>query len=157
MGWYSYVDTPIGRLRMVEDAGVITELGLCDTDLPLYPEYHEKETALILQTKQELAEYFAGTRRSFTVPLRPKGTAFQLRVWDALLNIPYGETRSYGEIAKAIGCPRGARAVGMANNRNPIIIMIPCHRVIGANGKLVGYAGGLHSKEALLRLEGVLP
>ena len=95
----------------------------------------------------------AGRRREFQLPLAPKGTEFQQKVWKALLDIPYGETRSYGEIARAIGNPKASRAVGMANNRNPIAIIIPCHRVIGSTGKLVGYGGGLDKKEFLLNLE----
>lgn len=105
---------------------------------------------------QQLREYFAGQRRTFDLPLAPEGTEFQRRVWDALCAIPFGETCSYGAVAAAIGQPKAARAVGMANNRNPISIIIPCHRVIGANGALVGYGSGLPIKETLLRLEGTL-
>ena len=101
----------------------------------------------------QLAAYFAGKRTGFEVALRPAGTSFQQRVWDALSEIPYGETRSYGEIARRIGQPGAARAVGLANGRNPIAVVVPCHRVIGANGALTGYAGGLQAKRALLDLE----
>ena len=101
----------------------------------------------------QLDEYFAGKRRVFDLPLRPHGTAFQRLVWDALLSIPYGETMSYGQIARLVGNPKACRAVGMANNRNPISIIIPCHRVIGSNGALVGYGGGLELKTRLLELE----
>lgn len=101
----------------------------------------------------ELAEYFAGTRRTFTVTLAPSGTPFQEAVWAALRTIPYGETRSYKQIAEQIGRPAACRAVGMANNRNPIAILIPCHRVVGHNGALVGYAAGLEVKTRLLRIE----
>lgn len=114
----------------------------------------EAETVRLLRrTAAELDEYFAGKRRDFTVPLAPRGTEFQRRVWEALRCIPYGQTRTYGEIARAIGAPRACRAVGMANNRNPIAILIPCHRVIGCNGSLTGYAAGIAAKERLLALE----
>lgn len=108
---------------------------------------------LARQALGEIAEYLAGRRRQFTVPLDLEGTAFQLQVWDALLRIPYGETRSYGEIARAVGRPKAARAVGMANHSNPVAIIVPCHRVIAANGSLGGYAAGLKMKSRLLRLE----
>ena len=116
----------------------------------------EADTAVLRQCEEELTAYFAGKLRTFTVPLGPVGTPFQLSVWEALRQIPYGETRTYGEIAAAIGNPRACRAVGMANNRNPISILIPCHRVIGSGGALVGYGGGLEVKKFLLKLEGAL-
>lgn len=103
--------------------------------------------------KMQLDEYFSGKRKEFNLNLNPKGTAFQLKVWNALQTVPYGETQTYGYIAKAINNPKAVRAVGGANNRNPISIIIPCHRIIGANGKLVGYGGGLEVKEYLLNLE----
>ena len=112
-------------------------------------------SALLDAAEAQLREYFARTRRTFDLPLDPRGTAFELRVWAALRTIPYGETRSYGTIAAAIGSPRAARAVGMANHRNPLPILIPCHRVIGADGSLTGYAGGLAAKRRLLALEGI--
>ena len=104
-----------------------------------------------------MSEYLKGERKEFDLPLNPKGTDFQKRVWRALCDIPYGEMRSYKQIAKAVGNSKAVRAVGMANNRNPITIVVPCHRVIGADGKLVGYGGGLEMKEFLLRLEKSLP
>lgn len=107
---------------------------------------------LISEAVRQLEEYFAGTRTVFDIPLRPSGTEFQRRVWDALREIPYGQTRTYGEIARVCGCPNAARAVGGACHNNPISIIIPCHRVVGANG-LTGYAGGLDKKKALLELE----
>lgn len=113
----------------------------------------EKACRLLWQAAAELGEYFAGHRRDFTLPLAPRGTEFQQRVWSELRRISYGETRSYGEIARAIGQPRACRAVGMANNRNPIAILIPCHRVIGRDGSLTGYAAGLTVKQQLLELE----
>jgi O-6-methylguanine DNA methyltransferase len=105
---------------------------------------------------RELNEYFAGKRRDFTFPLDLRGTPFQLSCWRALLDIPYGETRSYADIARAVGRPQGFRAVGMANNRNPIAIVVPCHRVIASDGTLCGYGGGLDIKRKLLELEGAL-
>jgi O-6-methylguanine DNA methyltransferase len=105
---------------------------------------------------RELAEYFAGTRRNFTFALDLRGTEFQVACWNALLAIPYGETRSYGDIARAVGRPQGFRAVGMANNRNPVAIVVPCHRVIASDGTLCGYGGGLETKRRLLELEGAL-
>lgn len=108
---------------------------------------------LLEDAAAQLREYFAGERREFDLPLSPVGTAFQKNVWNALLNIPHGQTASYGEIAAKIGNPKASRAVGMANNRNPLPIFIPCHRVVGAKGQLTGYAGGLDTKEYLLKLE----
>ena len=105
---------------------------------------------------RELEEYFTGTRREFSLPLDLRGTEFQLACWRALQKIPYGETRTYADIARAVGCPQGFRAVGMANNRNPIAIVVPCHRVIASNGTLCGYGGGLDVKKKLLQLEGAL-
>jgi methylated-DNA-[protein]-cysteine S-methyltransferase len=105
---------------------------------------------------RELEEYFAGTRRQFSFPLDLRGTEFQLACWKALLEIPYGETRTYADIARAVHCPQGFRAVGMANNRNPIAIVVPCHRVIASDGTLCGYGGGLDVKRKLLQLEGAL-
>lgn len=111
------------------------------------------ELAVLAAARTQLGEYFAGQRTAFELPLAPKGTAFQRTVWEALCRIEYGTTRSYGQIADEIGAPGAARAVGAANHDNPIAIVVPCHRVVGANGSLVGYAGGLHQKRALLELE----
>ena len=145
----TWIDSPVGTLRLTEENGAIGEL--------LFEEWDgttpKAETELLRRARQELREYFAGRRREFTLPLAPQGTAFQRRVWEALLTIPYGETRSYGEIAAQIGSPKASRAVGAANHRNPISILIPCHRVIGADGSLTGYGGGLEVKSALLALE----
>lgn len=144
-----FYDTPAGKLCIGEEQGCITRV----TWSKIPGEYVLEETEGILACKNQLEEYFAGERRAFDLPLAPKGTAFQQKVWRALTEIPYGETRTYGEIAAAIGNPKAARAVGMANNKNPIGILIPCHRVIGADGKLVGYAGGMEKKAFLLELE----
>ena len=142
-------ETPVGKLCIGEEDGVIVRT----TWSKIPTEYLLEETKLILQCKMQLDEYFRGERKTFDLPLAPKGTDFQRKVWNALQKIPYGETKTYGEIAAAVGNPKGARAVGMANNKNPIGIIIPCHRVVGANGKLVGYAGGMDKKEWLLQLE----
>ena len=111
------------------------------------------QMALLRRAAEEIGDYFAGLRRDFTLPLAPEGTPFQQKVWEALRTIPYGETRTYKEIAIQIGHNQSFRAVGMANNRNPIVVVVPCHRVIGYDGKLTGYAGGLDVKEQLLELE----
>ena len=144
---YSY-ETVLGSVTLVEEDGALLAIsthhvydGIC------------QETTLIKEAHQQLSEYLKGERKSFDLPLRMKGTDFQQRVWNALLKIPYGETRSYKQIAEAIGNPKAVRAVGMANNRNPLLIVVPCHRVIGVNGKLVGYGAGIEKKEFLLRLE----
>ena len=144
-----FYDTPVGKLCIGEENDSITRV----TWSKVPQEYIQEETELILNCKIQLEEYFAGNRKQFDLPLAPKGTDFQKRVWKALTDIPYGETRTYGEIAAAVGSPKAARAVGMANNKNPIGIIVPCHRVVGADGKLVGYAGGMEKKEWLLNLE----
>jgi methylated-DNA-[protein]-cysteine S-methyltransferase len=115
--------------------------------------FTKAETPLIKKTAGQIDEYLAGKRKRFTIPLDPQGTEFQLAVWRELQNIPFGETRSYKNIAAAIGRPKAVRAVGMANNRNPIVIIVPCHRVIGHDGSLTGYGGGLPLKRRLLELE----
>ncbi|MGL4606795.1 MAG: methylated-DNA--[protein]-cysteine S-methyltransferase [Eubacteriaceae bacterium] len=144
-------ETALGKIMIVEeDHAIVMVSRLVPKE---YEEVEKRETTLIKEAGKQLQEYFKGTRKSFDLPLNPKGTDFQKRVWKALQEIPYGETRSYKEIAQAVENPKGARAVGMANNKNPMMIIIPCHRVIGANGTLVGYAGGLSIKETLLALE----
>jgi methylated-DNA-[protein]-cysteine S-methyltransferase len=116
----------------------------------------DTENPILLEAERQLRAYFAGNLKEFTLPLDPHGTAFQKRVWDALLTIPFGETRSYAQIARQIGTPTAYRAVGAANGRNPLSIVAPCHRVIGTNGALTGFAGGLATKQKLLALEGDL-
>lgn len=142
------VASPVGVLTILSDGQSITALRFGDhrSCLP--------SCAVLEQAAEELAEYFSGTRREFSVPLAPHGTAFQRSVWAELCAIPYGETAAYADIAAKIGKPSACRAVGSANNRNPLPIFIPCHRVIGKNGSLTGYAGGLTVKDTLLRLEG---
>ncbi len=117
------------------------------------PDGKRLKTYLIGKCLNQLEEYFDGKRKTFSIPVKLEGTPFQIKVWEALQEIPYGETRTYGEIARATGSPKAARAVGMANNKNPVCIIVPCHRVIGADGSLVGYAWGLEMKERLLELE----
>lgn len=144
-----FYETPVGRLIIGEENGSITRVTW--TQLP--KSYIQEETELILGCKKQLEEYFAGKRKTFDLPLAPKGTAFQQRVWKALQDIPYGELRTYQEIALAVDNPKGCQAVGGANGKNPIAILIPCHRVIGKDGSMTGYSGGLEKKEWLLELE----
>lgn len=146
-----YYQTNIGEFAIIENGTAITNVYLNKEHY--LAGANEEETPLLKEAGRQLSEYLAQKRRTFKLPLAPQGTKFQQAVWRALGEIPYGETRSYGEIAKSIESPKAARAVGMANNKNPIMIFIPCHRVIGANGKLVGYACGLAVKEHLLSLE----
>ena len=147
---FKVMSSPIGPLTLAEHDSALTPL-LFNGEVP--KEYTEGESELLQKAEAELSEYFEGARREFDLPLEPSGTEFQQRVWAALLDIPYGETRSYKDIAIAAGCPRGFRAVGMANHNNPISIIVPCHRVIGSGGGLTGYGGGLPIKEYLLGLE----
>ncbi|MBK5245679.1 MAG: methylated-DNA--[protein]-cysteine S-methyltransferase [Peptostreptococcaceae bacterium] len=153
---FIYKQTPVGDIVIGESEGFITYL-LFSTEIKMNENiknnYIVEETPLIKKAKQQLDEYFIGKRNIFTLPLKPKGSVFQMMVWEALRKIPYGETRSYKEIGEQIGNPKASRAVGHANNRNPISIIIPCHRVIGSNGKSTGYGGGIDIKEKLLSLE----
>lgn len=146
---YFVYNTPLGRLTIASDGSSITHVlfGSCELDGV------RRATSLTNEASNQLQEYLAGKRRCFDLPIAPSGTEFQLRVWRALRSIPYGETRTYAEVAEMIGSPRSSRAVGSANNRNPIPIIIPCHRVIGTNGNLVGYAAGVHIKKWLLDME----
>lgn len=151
MGNVYFHDTPVGKLYISDDGEKITGISTDDKSFEVKSVYIK--TDLISKVMKQLDEYFKGVRREFTFPLRLKGTDFQKKVWTALLGIPYGETRSYGQIAKIINDPKACRAVGNACNRNAIMIVIPCHRVIGADSSLTGYAGGLEVKEKLLTLE----
>ena len=146
--------SPIGPLRLYADADQL--VGLYMRDQPV-PAATEQRTELLVCAVAQLAEYFAGKRRVFDLPLAPRGTEFQEQVWRALLDIPFGETRSYGEQARSIGRPAASRAVGAANGRNPISIIVPCHRVIGTNGALTGYGGGMPAKRWLLEHEHAYP
>lgn len=148
-------DTPVGPLVLETDDHALIRLQFLTSHAE-----DEKKTLhvtanhpILDQTEQQLREYFNRSRQVFTVPLAPPGTEFQRQVWQMLCSIPYGATATYGDIAAQIGNPNAARAVGMANHRNPIAIIVPCHRVIGTNGKLVGYAGGLAAKQQLIDLE----
>lgn len=140
------VDTPIGKMYFSGDDRCITGLAFGEAA-------EENPSPVLCEGARQLEEYFAGRRRTFDLPIQPQGTDFQKSVWQALCEIPYGKTASYGDVARKIGNSKACRAVGMANNRNPIAIIIPCHRVVGADGKLTGYAGGLDKKEFLLKLE----
>jgi methylated-DNA-[protein]-cysteine S-methyltransferase len=151
---YRLLESPIGPLLLAGDeAGVRFLLfGRGRKPVAAQPEW-EPDTGRLSEPAQQLTAYFKGTLRQFDVPVSPQGTPFQQRVWSALQDIPYGETISYGELARRLGNPQAVRAVGLANGSNPISIIIPCHRVIGSNGSLVGYGGGLATKQALLALE----
>jgi methylated-DNA-[protein]-cysteine S-methyltransferase len=151
---YTTIDSPVGELLASADAvGRITGLHFDGHRTPARDAGWVRDEEALAPLRRQLEEYFAGERREFELDLAPSGTPFQLSVWRALCAIPYGETASYGEIAATVGQPGAARAVGGANNRNPIAIVIPCHRVIGANGTLTGYGGGLPRKQRLLALE----
>ena len=146
--FYNY---PVGVLGIAEESGAISKVFFYnEKSLAVY---EKTETPLIKKAASQLEEYFYSKRKNFDLPLKPEGTDFQLSVWNALQTIPFGETRSYKDIAVQIGNPKACRAVGMANNRNPIVIIIPCHRVIGNNGSLSGYGGGISVKKFLLDLE----
>lgn len=149
MRYYKTVPFPIGPVTVMEEGGNIIYIGFTDD----VGDAAKKETPAIKETFRQLSDYFDGEVKAFNLPLKPSGTPFQMKTWEALQTIPYGETRSYGDIAKQIGNGKASRAVGMANHNNPISIVIPCHRVIGANGSLVGYGGGLPVKQQLLELE----
>ena len=152
---WGYMTSPIGLLKITASDAAVTAVERIISEEEKSAGMEDKmiEHPLIRQCCEELQEYFAGCRQSFDVPLAPSGTPFQQRVWNALCQIPYGQTRTYGEIAKMAGNPKASRAVGMANHRNPILILIPCHRIIGADGSLTGYAAGLETKKYLLQLE----
>ena len=146
-----FYDTKIGKIAIIDNGKEITHIEIAEDKYS--DDYNLLETELIKNAGEQLLEYLGGSRTTFDLPLNPNGTEFQKKVWNALCDIPYGETRSYKQVAEAIGNNKASRAVGMANNKNPIMIIIPCHRVVGSNGSLVGYAGGLDVKEKLLFLE----
>ena len=141
-----YVETPIGPMTLVASAEALVEARFGG-----FPISHE--SPVLDQAERELREYFARQRRAFDVPLAPRGTPFQMRVWNEVRTIPYGQTRAYIDVARALGNEKACRAVGRANNRNPLPVFVPCHRVVGRDGSLVGYAGGLAAKQWLLHLE----
>ncbi|WP_195262996.1 methylated-DNA--[protein]-cysteine S-methyltransferase [Clostridium sp. 1001275B_160808_H3] len=147
-----YYETIIGEIGIADNGKGITNIYIKDK-LKIEKDIEVKETKLIKEAASQLNEYLSGSREDFSIPFDLEGTEFQVKVWNELIKIPYGETRTYKEIAEKIGNPKAARAIGMANNKNPILIMIPCHRVVGKNKSLVGYAGGLKMKERLLEIE----
>lgn len=155
--FFTHLETPLCTLRLTSDGEALTGIYLLPDHRhapEITSEWQESPTLPIFQdAATQLTEYFAGHRTEFSLPLAAQGTDFQKRVWAELLQIPYGQTISYGELARRIGNPSASRAVGLANGKNPLSIVIPCHRVIGASGKLTGYGGGLPRKEALLALE----
>jgi methylated-DNA-[protein]-cysteine S-methyltransferase len=157
---YKYITSPIGRLKLVAGgAGLIAVLWPNDRPLRIKLDEMQEDLhhSVLAEAEHQLAQYFKGERTTFDLPLQFQGTAFQKRVWQLLLRIPYGETRSYGQLALAMGNGSASRAVGLANSKNPLSIIVPCHRVIGASGKLTGFAGGLETKARLLDLEGAVP
>lgn len=153
---YKIVESPVGKLKIVaSDKGLVAILWENDNPrrVRLSELVKDDRHPVLVKAEQQLKEYFAGKRKAFSIPLDFRGTQFQKNVWEALLGIPFGETRSYGQLAKQLGKPQASRAVGAANGKNPISIIVPCHRVIGSSGKLTGFAGGLHTKAHLLNHE----
>jgi methylated-DNA-[protein]-cysteine S-methyltransferase len=150
------MESPVGKLKLVARAQALVAL-LWERERPnrikLDPMHLAPRHPILLEAERQLSEYFAGKRMYFDLPLEPDGTAFQKKVWQALREIPFGKTRSYLDLAKRVGSPRASRAVGAANGKNPLSIIVPCHRVVGADGSLTGFAGGLEIKAALLALE----
>ena len=158
MVMFTELTSPVGRLFL---AGNDEGLWLIEFERPRHPEprdaeWEEGDTALLREARKQLAAYFAGRLRTFDLPIAGRGTAFQRQVWCALRGIPYGATRSYADIARQIGAPNAVRAVGAANGRNPVPIVVPCHRVVGSDGSLTGFGGGIETKRFLLRLETTL-
>jgi methylated-DNA-[protein]-cysteine S-methyltransferase len=152
---YTTIDSPVGELLLAGDEQGLSRLAFAPFEID--PAWEQNDQAFD-DVRRQLAEYFAGERQEFAIQLALKGNAFEVAVWNALLEITYGKTASYGQIARRVGRPHAARAVGLANGRNPVAVIVPCHRVIGANGSLTGYGGGLDRKRHLLDLEaGVLP
>jgi methylated-DNA-[protein]-cysteine S-methyltransferase len=154
--FYKEMESPVGKLKLVASAKALVAV-LWQRErqnrVKLDPMRFAPRQPILLEAERQLAEYFAGTRTTFDLPLEPDGTAFQKKVWRALRKIPFGTTRSYLELAKAVGAPSASRAVGAANGKNPLSIILPCHRVVGARGHLTGFAGGLKIKATLLALE----
>lgn len=144
---YSF-ETPIGYLTLEGDSKSLSKVSFLETSDQKSP-----NSKVLREARKQLDEYFSGYREAFDIPLSPEGTDFQKKTWNALIKIPFGSSATYGDIAKEVKCPNGQRAVGMANNKNPLAIIVPCHRVIGKNGTLTGYAGGLKAKKFLLNLE----
>ena len=153
---YKFIDSPVGKLALVASDQALVAI-LWENDDPKRVRLDESTENLyhpvLVRSEGELKEYFAGRRSEFSIPLDLRGTSFQKQVWEALLGIPFGETRAYGQLAAQLGNPKATRAIGAANGRNPISVIVPCHRVIGSSGALTGFGGGLHAKAHLLRLE----
>ena len=156
---FRHVDSPVGPLLVAASEQALAAIEFRDNRHPVRRDrtWQPGDNAVLRETERQLGEYFAGARRAFDLPLAPHGTPFQQAVWTMLATIPYGATWSYGQLARRIGKPAAVRAVGAANGRNPIPIVLPCHRVLGADGSLTGFGGGLPTKAFLLRLEGALP
>jgi methylated-DNA-[protein]-cysteine S-methyltransferase len=149
--YWTTIDSPVGELLLTSDGTALTRVLFAPFTVD--PTWSERPCDLLDEAVAQLRDYFAGSRTDFDLPLEPAGTAFQMTVWQALREIPYAETINYGQLALRIGNPKASRAVGLANGRNPISIVVPCHRVIGADGSLTGYGGGLDRKRLLLDLE----
>lgn len=159
---YSQFDTPVGMLTVAAEDEELRHIEFPNNHHAAIRDHWQRVSpehapAVLRAARQQLREYFDGQRKTFDLPLRPRGTAFQMRVWQALASIPFGQTWSYQQLAAACGNAKAMRAVGAANGRNPLPIVLPCHRVIGADGSLTGFGGGIETKAALLRLEGALP
>jgi methylated-DNA-[protein]-cysteine S-methyltransferase len=152
--FYGFTETPVGKLFLLGDSGALRRIEFCSQTpkSEIDPEWIE-DRARLSDAMQQISQYFEGARKTFDLRLVPAGTPFQQAVWRGLLSIPYGETTSYRDLARVIGRPSAIRAVGAANGRNPLPIVVPCHRVVGSSGYLTGYGGGLHIKETLLALE----
>ncbi len=156
MNYYHQFDTPLGKVTLqASDDGILGAWFETHTTQPDSLGQASDDHPLLMQAKLQLEEYFQGIRTEFSLPIAAKGTEFQTQVWRALTTIPFGETWSYQQLADAIGNPKAVRAVGLANGKNPVSIIVPCHRVIGKSGRLTGYAGGVERKAALLKLEGI--
>jgi len=157
--YYRHIDSPVGPLLLVADDQSLRVIEFENPRHPIKPspQWQAGDTPVMRQTERQLAEYFRGERRDFDLPLAPVGTLFQRQVWATLAGIPYGQTISYAQLAQRVSKPTAMRAVGAANGRNPLPIVLPCHRVIGADGSLTGFGGGLPTKQFLLQLEGALP
>lgn len=155
--YFSTIDSPIGKILLVSDGESLTRLAMEEQKyFSGVQDNWRRDDKIFKEARAQLEAYFAGDLQEFDLPLAPQGSEFQLEVWQALQDIPYGKTESYGSLAKRVDSPKGARAVGLANGHNPISIIVPCHRVIGANGKLTGYGGGIERKRWLLEHEGAI-
>lgn len=156
---FRHVDSPVGLLLIAADEAGLRHIEFVRPRHPIrmHGDWQQADSDVLQATEAQLVEYFDGGRREFELPLAPQGTPFQLQVWEELARIPFGATISYAQLAQRVGNPAGTRAVGAANGRNPLPILLPCHRVIGADGTMTGFGGGVPTKEFLLRLEGALP